>query len=349
MSGNYKMGEYRYRGHGCLTSIAASAKETVTEVEGNKFTDVVFAPTDSSFEQNKDYRFHIDVPQSSQYGMDFTFKLVQTNTASDGTAGESTYQYIGEAHVPQTSTPGADDIDVTKVAVMCRFDLSSSNLDDAPLSDDGTKFDTAKLHLVEAIVLSDNDQVLEPGKLYANLAKGSVYLGDGAVASDGNRIKYASMATLSTTAWQRPGISDAVTPDGEKTHAIDVTFRPVQDGFSGIVMQMKRTTLDTTMSYVVNGENRVGRRVDVASVQNSLSLESITNLIPSFESGLTQVESIGVWGHPGLMMCVNGETIRVGRSGVWESASLPIKTFGVVAESFKDNFTVDYVYEEQGA
>lgn len=347
MSGNYKMGEYRYRGHGCLTEITVSTKETVTEVEGNKFTDVIFQPT-SSFQQNRDYRFHVDVPQSSQYGMDFTFKLVQTNTAGDGTARESTYQYIGEAHVPQSSVAGADDVDVTKVAVMCRSDLSLSNLGDAPVSDDGKRFDSGGLHIVEATVMSDNDQILESGKLYTNLTNGYVYLGNDAVASDGNRVKYASASVLSTSAWQRPGMSDAVVPDGEKTHAIDVTFRPVQDGFTGIVMQMERTTLDTTMGYTVNGETRVGRRVDVSSLEDTVSLEAITNLIPSFESNLSQVESIGVWGHPGLMMCVNGETIRVGRSGVWESASLPIKTFGVVAESYKDNFTVDYVYKEQG-
>lgn len=347
MSGNYKMGEYRYRGHGCLTAITVSPKETATEVEGNNFTDVMFVPT-SSFQQNKDYRFHVDVPQSSQYSMDFTFKLVQTNTAGDGTAKESTYQYIGEAHVPQSSMAVADDVDVTKVAVMCRSDLSLSNLNDAPVSGDGKKFNADNLRILEAAVISDNDQVLESGKLYANLTNGYVYLGNDAVASDSSRVKYAAASVLSTSAWQRPGISDAVTQDGEKTHAIDVTFRPVQDGFTGIVMQMERTTLDTTMSYTVNGEKRVGRRVDVSSIEDTTSLESITNLIPSFENNLSQVESIGVWGHPGLMMCVNGEAIRIGRSGVWESASLPIKTFGVVAESYKDNFTVDYVYKEQG-
>ena len=45
-------------------------------------------------------------------------------------------------------------------------------------------------------------------------------------------------------------------------------------------------------------------------------------------------------------MAVNGEEIRVGKSGLWEiDGILPIESLGIVAVDYGDNFSIDFMYE----
>ena len=74
----------------------------------------------------------------------------------------------------------------------------------------------------------------------------------------------------------------------------------------------------------------------------------INNIKPNGNVPLTK---IGLQAKPGSLFCINGEQIRVGKSGVYEiNSGIPITFFGtadneIVNNSFKNNFILDYAYQ----
>lgn len=78
--------------------------------------------------------------------------------------------------------------------------------------------------------------------------------------------------------------------------------------------------------------------------------EEIINIIDVYlntsidNAGL--LKQIGVQGPPGMLMCIEGEGIRIGRSGIYEiNNGVVISFFGVVIHSDEENhFFLDYQY-----
>lgn len=75
------------------------------------------------------------------------------------------------------------------------------------------------------------------------------------------------------------------------------------------------------------------------------SFGSISNIIPSLDIGQrAKLKQIGIQSRPGLPICVNGEMIRVGRSGIYEiNHGIDITFVGFMPEE-KDHFLMDYQY-----
>ena len=59
-----------------------------------------------------------------------------------------------------------------------------------------------------------------------------------------------------------------------------------------------------------------------------------------------RLKRIGVQGTPGLIMCINGEQIQIGKSGIFEiNIDYTVSYFGVVIEKDSDKiFLLDYQY-----
>ena len=107
---------------------------------------------------------------------------------------------------------------------------------------------------------------------------------------------------------------------------------------------MIRTAEDYNIQGVVDGSNVYGRYIPLD--QFDYSLYTLTNLVNDIRPN-GQLDRVGIWSHPGLLMSVNGEEIRVGKSGLWEvDGILPIKSLGIVAKDYNDNFSIDYTYSE---
>ena len=72
----------------------------------------------------------------------------------------------------------------------------------------------------------------------------------------------------------------------------------------------------------------------------------MNDLVPTLKGNgeMSSITKIGVWGRPGLLMCINGEPIRVGNSGFYEQDSVEVETLGVVVSNndWSNNFTIDY-------
>lgn len=75
------------------------------------------------------------------------------------------------------------------------------------------------------------------------------------------------------------------------------------------------------------------------------SFGTISNVIPSLNiENIKRLKQIGVQSRPGLEMCINGEMIRVGRSGIYEiNHGIDITFIGFMPEE-DDHFLMDYQY-----
>lgn len=75
------------------------------------------------------------------------------------------------------------------------------------------------------------------------------------------------------------------------------------------------------------------------------SLRTITNVMPSGVEGFKQ---IGIQGYPGLKVCIDGELIRVGQTGIYEvNNGYLISFLGFIYNYPEDNnkpFILDYQY-----
>lgn len=76
-----------------------------------------------------------------------------------------------------------------------------------------------------------------------------------------------------------------------------------------------------------------------------LSFGTISNIIPSLDiDNMGRLKQIGIQSRPGLEMCINGEMIRVGRSGIYEiNHGIDITYIGFMPEE-DDHFLMDYQY-----
>lgn len=79
-----------------------------------------------------------------------------------------------------------------------------------------------------------------------------------------------------------------------------------------------------------------------------LNYGTITNIIDAYLNpyieNIGRLKQIGVQSHPGLEMCINGEMIRIGRSGIYEiNHGVNIYFIGFMPEE-DDHFIMDYQY-----
>ena len=108
-------------------------------------------------------------------------------------------------------------------------------------------------------------------------------------------------------------------------------------------VQLMINAEDYNIQNVGAGGIEYGRKLDINKVKTTIY--QVSNLVPQMNPN-GKLDKIGVWGHSGLLMVINGEEIRIGPSGYYELDSLPVSTFGVVAPTgdYSNMFTVDYQY-----
>lgn len=115
-----------------------------------------------------------------------------------------------------------------------------------------------------------------------------------------------------------------------------------------IVFVLARTTED----YNITEDSQYGRIMDITVNKNNIYL--ITNIINTLASTyeLTRLTRIGVQGPTGLMMSINGEQIKIGKTGIYELNDVNIKiTYlgfvlkeNVLNVDGYDNFILDFEY-----
>lgn len=133
-------------------------------------------------------------------------------------------------------------------------------------------------------------------------------------------------------------------PAGPETEYVDfeIVFAPDSD-YQYVLFFLERTQFD----YQASEARKLNIEIlDFATIKNIVS-DLFTEL------QITTFSKIGIQSAPGTLMCINGEEIRVGRSGIYEiNNGVPISFVGFAStkENLGDNprinfFILDYAYE----
>lgn len=121
--------------------------------------------------------------------------------------------------------------------------------------------------------------------------------------------------------------SHGETDESYKKVNYEVMFSPISSNWNCIGYILKRNRYD----YRGSGAER-----ELKVTTNTFGY--LKNILPR-----EQVDKIGVQSKPGFLMCVNGEPIRVGRSGIYEiNNGVKIVFFGIA--SFDEKFIFDYAW-----
>lgn len=142
-------------------------------------------------------------------------------------------------------------------------------------------------------------------------------------------------------------IEDYTVPAGTGSTTFDIVFTP-NATYSLIVFVLARTSED----YNIIESGQYGRIMDITV--NSENIYLMTNIVDTLAStyGLTELTRIGVQGPTGLMMSINGEQIKIGKSSIYELNDVNIKiTYlgfvlkkNVLNVDGYDNFILDFEY-----
>lgn len=315
------IGQIRYAGSGYITDVPVQSKyQSVTIGAENVATDfqdvVITLDGDQAFQVNRDYYLKIAIPQSLNYNMSFHVKLIK-NTSDNIT---QVYQYLKNVNVPKGGSE--QDKNVANVALYKKSGKDPRNV--AAMIPNAYKpnITTVKDEIYYNPV-ADNEGY-------------KFYLGTGTY-NGYNRTTDVNMVTVAMS-WIT-GITDSY-------GTFEMVFRPVDEGFNGILIEMEREPIDYNIQNTMpDGTVQFGRRIDLDKMQ--VTLYGLNNLVNNiFNEAGHILDRIGVWSHPGLMMAINGEEIKVGPSGFYECDVVPITSLAIVApdNDFTNNFTVDYTY-----
>lgn len=143
-------------------------------------------------------------------------------------------------------------------------------------------------------------------------------------------------------------IRSFVVKQGLGTTTFELIFTP-NSNYNQIIFELKRMALDF---YTDNGDGTSGRIMNI----NILQFDRVINVISSYLTknfpGMTSLKKIGIQGPPGLLFCIDGEEIRIGRSGIYElyNEDITISYIGFIikdslfTQDGKDFFIMDFKY-----
>lgn len=111
-----------------------------------------------------------------------------------------------------------------------------------------------------------------------------------------------------------------------------------------IILELDRVLIDYQKNEVSSTSTAKGRILQVGE----LSLFKIQNLVSGYLNQtyptLKSLTKVGIQGRSGLLMCINGEQIRIGKSGVYEiNNGMKISSLGFIPTQ-NDFFLVDFEY-----
>lgn len=140
------------------------------------------------------------------------------------------------------------------------------------------------------------------------------------------------------------GIELIKVPAGNTTDYViyDFVLKP-NSNYNQIYLILSRTMADYNIDL---GNGFYGRQINLEIIQ----VQEITNLLetylPSRIDHKRLLKQIGVQGPPGMLMSIDGEGIRIGRTGIYEiNYGISISFIGFIIDSSDTtNFILNYQY-----
>lgn len=310
MPSGYSIGQLRFRGEGtCVSTVPSSKSYKNISMTGSSNTDDtsfrdIRITTNSPMVRDTDYYLYVKIPQDMNYNLTFNIKL----TKREAQGGTEEYQFLKNITIPRGGS-------ATNVYTVVLYETSSG----------------AVKAMIPKIYVAGQANVKDDIYFDANTEK--YYLGNG-------NTTYTETANYNDLSMTASWVHQA----GDYYGYAEIVFRPVEDNFSEITIEMVRTAEDYNIQGTdTSGEIIYGRYIPLDDFDYTLC--TMTNLVNEINPNGT-LSRIGVWSHPGLLMAVNGEEIRVPNSGYYELDNiLPIESLGIVAVDYSDNWSLDFMYE----
>ena len=310
----YNIGQIRFQGNGCMNDMKCNvsyqsvsiSSDTTTGTSDMGFQDVVIIPEEGGFSKGRDYYLRVNIPQDMNYDMNFNIKL-QKNVQADNNA--NTYQFIKKVSL---SRGGSGD----NAHLVALYEKHDGSLDVCFPAD----YNAAEVGQYDMLYHDNND---------------NYYLGNG-----------------TTNYTKTNNYNDVYLIESWRTETVDtygvfeMIFRPLEDDFVSILLEMERTPEDYNIQRTVeDNKTEYGRKITITS--DNILLSQLVNQVSDLDDKKYKLSRIGIWGHPGLLMAINGEEIHIGPSGYYEQDVVAITSVGIVApdNSWKDNWTMDYEYQ----
>lgn len=149
-----------------------------------------------------------------------------------------------------------------------------------------------------------------------------------------NTLKETDNVQTLTTIKVDPGLGYAI---------YDIVIAP-NGTYNQIQFILNRNLYD----YNILDENGYsGRKLEIDNSEGALILNEVVNVIDFLDiDNKGQLKQIGVQGPPGLQMCIDGEQIKIGRSGIYEiNNGVVVNFIGFIVEpNDKKYFMLDYQY-----
>lgn len=148
----------------------------------------------------------------------------------------------------------------------------------------------------------------------------------------------SALATDNVQTVAKITIPAALTTEQQTTPIIyDIVITP-NDSYAQLIFSIDRDSTD------LDAAKQPRRWIPGTSFMIQ-SFGQIQNIIPKLNiENSTKLKQIGVQSRPGLPMCIDGEMIRVGRSGIYEiNHGISISFLGFMPNE-NDHFILDYQY-----
>lgn len=111
--------------------------------------------------------------------------------------------------------------------------------------------------------------------------------------------------------------------------------------YNEIYFELVRELID----YNIEIDKTTKGRILNITIERCDDICNIINILSSSIENQESLKKIGVQGPPGLLMVINGEEIRIGRSGIYEiNRKVNISSIGFIVENNDKYFILDYQY-----
>lgn len=314
---------------------------TVNEQQGTVMPLVQYGRT---------FYMRLTIPQNNQFDTVLNLKLCPASTKEAG-PNISRFQQIKQLIVPKTPTPD-DDIysnvvlfEVPEAAdperpLKVQLWDAAHNIEEREDSNISIQYNAGELYLEKNL-----NEKLEYRYCIETTTNIQEFLSTKSVLMDDNE----AIFTLPKTWKMRDTTATTVT--------FDFVFSPkynLAEGYSYLLLEIDRNeAYQRTIQYVDDDNEKTYYGTKIEKEDVKLDLWSVSNLLQyggtaqsQIQSGTTSLTHIGVWGHPGQLLDINGEEIRIGQSGFYELDDFTINELGViVTDRNKDRFTIDYEYK----
>ena len=163
---------------------------------------------------------------------------------------------------------------------------------------------------------------------------------------DSEQVFYLKIRNVSETEDNEQLIDEFKVARGTGTVYFEVILSP-NATYNQVLWELQRTTLDYNM---LNADDTAGRVINIVDYTYTKLIDVLTTLKSTY-TGMEYLTKIGIQGPPSLLMCINREQIRIGKTGIYEinnginitSISFVPKTSTLSSDGL-DYFIMDFEY-----